>query len=156
MDAMCTIKKLTVLAVILLAGCSTSASRMAECQAQGISRNTCYLAEQNRQAAILGASEAQAYKNASDAANDESGSKHHHHARQYAQAAHHAHLYKGYGVTFRMSSKNFAYLNDSLCAIDEDNSDATAYQSGLYNVIVYHRTGKVALMKQGQLVGYLK
>ena len=55
-----------------------------------------------------------------------------------------------------MSSKNFAYLNDSLCAIDEDNTDATTYQSGLYNVIVYHRTGKVALMRQGQFQGYLK
>ena len=55
-----------------------------------------------------------------------------------------------------MSSKNFAYLNDSLCAIDEDNADATVYQSGLYNVIVYHHTGKVALMKEGQFVGYLK
>ncbi|MCZ6343743.1 hypothetical protein O5286_28245, partial [Escherichia coli] len=45
---------------------------------------------------------------------------------------------------------------DSLCAIDEDNKDATVYQSGLYNVIVYHHTGKVALMKEGQFVGYLK
>ncbi|STG53373.1 putative lipoprotein [Escherichia coli] len=45
-------------------------------------------------------------------------------------------------MTFRMSSKNFAYLNDSLCAIDEDNKDATVYQSGLYNAIVYHHTGK--------------
>lgn len=34
--------------------------------------------------------------------------------------------------------------------------DATVYQSGLYNVIVYHHTGKVALMKEGQFVGYLK
>lgn len=155
MNIMKEMKTLTLLAFVLLAGCSSSASRMAECQAQGISRNTCYLAEQNRQAAILGASQAQAYKNASEA-NDESGNKHHHHARQYGQAGHKNHIYKRYGVAFRMSSKNFAYLNDSLCAIDEDNTDATTYQSGLYNVIVYHRTGKVALMRQGQFQGYLK
>ncbi|HAH3715758.1 TPA: hypothetical protein GE100_17980, partial [Escherichia coli] len=85
--------------------------------------------------------EAQAFKNAE--------------AAQHAQAAKKA-IYKGFGMTFRMSSKNFAYLNDSLCAIDEDNKDATVYQSGLYNVIVYHHTGKVALMKEGQFVGYLK
>lgn len=128
------IKSFSLLAVILLAGCSSPTSRIADCQA-------CYLAEQQRQAAILSASEAQAFKNAE--------------AAQHAQAAKKA-IYKGYGMTFRMSSKNFAYLNDSLCAIDEDNTDATVYQSGLYNVIVYHHTGKVALMKEGQFVGYLK
>ncbi|MGL4127010.1 hypothetical protein ACSYT7_18150, partial [Escherichia coli] len=116
-------------------------SRIADCQAQGVSHDTCYLAEQQRQAAILSASEAQAFKNAE--------------AAQHAQAAKKS-IYKGFGMTFRMSSKNFAYLNDSLCAIDEDNKDATVYQSGLYNVIVYHHTGKVALMKEGQFVGYLK
>ena len=136
-----TIKSISLLALIMLAGCSSPASRIADCQAQGVSHDTCYLAEQQRQAAILSASEAQAYKNAE--------------AAQHAQAAQKS-IYKGFGVTFRMSSKNFAYLNDSLCAIDEDNADATVYQSGLYNVIVYHHTGKVALMKEGQFVGYLK
>ena len=110
------IKSFSLLAVILLAGCSSPTSRIADCQAQ-------------------------AFKNAE--------------AAQHAQAAKKA-IYKGFGVTFRMSSKNFAYLNDSLYAIDEDNADATVYQSGLYNVIVYHHTGKVALMKEGQFVGYLK
>ena len=135
------IKSFSLLAVILLAGCSSPTSRIADCQAQGVSHDTCYLAEQQRQAAILSASEAQAFKNAE--------------AAQHAQAAKKS-IYKGFGMTFRMSSKNFAYLNDSLCAIDEDNKDATVYQSGLYNVIVYHHTGKVALMKEGQFVGYLK
>ncbi|HFI9551321.1 TPA: hypothetical protein ACGSUZ_002178 [Escherichia coli] len=135
------IKSFSLLAVILLAGCSSPASRIADCQAQGVSHDTCYLAEQQRQTAILSASEAQAFKNAE--------------AAQHAQEAKKA-IYKGFGMTFRMSSKNFAYLNDSLCAIDENNKDATVYQSGLYNVIVYHHTGKVALMKEGQFVGYLK
>lgn len=135
------IKSFSLLAVILLTGCSSPTSRIADCQAQGVSHDTCYLAEQQRQTAILSASEAQAFKNAE--------------AAQHAQAAKKA-IYKGFGMTFRMSSKNFAYLNDSLCAIDEDNKDATVYQSGLYNVIVYHHTEKVALMKEGQFVGYLK
>ena len=47
-------------------------------------------------------------------------------------------------------------VNDTETSKDEDNKDATVYQSGLYNVIVYHHTGKVALMKEGQFVGYLK
>lgn len=51
----------------LLAGCSSPAQRMADCQAQGISKDTCYLAEQNRQTAILGAAEKQAMENASKA-----------------------------------------------------------------------------------------
>lgn len=74
-------KKLAiVLPVLLLAGCSTAQSRMAECRDQGYSRNTCYQVEQNRQAvnnaAILSASEAQAYKNQQDALH---GEHHHHH-----------------------------------------------------------------------------
>lgn len=51
----------------LLAGCSSQAQRMADCQAQGVSKDTCYLAEQNRQTAILGAAEKQAMENASKA-----------------------------------------------------------------------------------------
>ena len=92
------IKSFSLLAVILLAGCSSPTSRIVDCQAQGVSHDTCYLAEQQRQTAILSASEAQAFKNAE--------------AAQHAQAAKKA-IYKGFGMTFRMSSKNFAYLNDS-------------------------------------------
>ncbi|MBV7414958.1 hypothetical protein [Aeromonas sp. sif2433] len=51
----------------LMAGCSSPAQRMADCQAQGISKDTCYLAEQNRQTVILGAAEKQAMENASKA-----------------------------------------------------------------------------------------
>jgi uncharacterized protein YceK len=49
---------------VALAGCTTEASRRADCEAKGVSRDTCYLAEQNRQTAILGASEKQALENA--------------------------------------------------------------------------------------------
>ncbi|NKE44384.1 hypothetical protein HB662_06315 [Roseomonas frigidaquae] len=48
----------------LLAGCSTPQQRMADCEAQGISRDTCYLSEQNRRNALLGAAERQALENA--------------------------------------------------------------------------------------------
>lgn len=58
------IKSFSLLAVILLAGCSSPTSRIADCRAQGVSHDTCYLAEQQRQTAILSASEAQAFKNA--------------------------------------------------------------------------------------------
>lgn len=51
----------------VLAGCSSPAQRMADCQAQGVSKDACYLAEQNRQTAILGAAEKQAMENASTA-----------------------------------------------------------------------------------------
>ncbi|ENW4943595.1 hypothetical protein ACFLMW_003743 [Salmonella enterica] len=71
-----------VLPVLLLAGCSTASSRMAECRDQGYSRNTCYQAEQNRQAtrqaAIIGASEKQAMENAQALYSDDSREEHHH------------------------------------------------------------------------------
>lgn len=50
-----------------LAGCSSPAQRMAECQAQGISKDTCYLAEQNRQNSINSVAMKQAMENAHDA-----------------------------------------------------------------------------------------
>ena len=62
-------KKLMIiaLAVSTLAGCSTQADRLAKCEAQGISRDTCYLADQNRTAAINAAAEKQALENAANA-----------------------------------------------------------------------------------------
>lgn len=42
-------KKFLILGALLaLTGCSSSASRMAGCKAQGVTRDACYLAEQNR------------------------------------------------------------------------------------------------------------
>jgi Type IV conjugative transfer system lipoprotein (TraV). len=149
-------KQIALLVIILLAGCSSQASRMYDCESKGISRDACYVAEQNRQSAITAAAEKQAMENAQSQSLSDLSVHHHRHATQYAQSAKKKAIYKGYGQIFKMNSKNFTYLNDSLCAIDEDNADATTYQSGLYNVIIYHHTGKVALMKQGQFVGYLK
>lgn len=50
-----------------LTGCSTPAQRMADCQAQGVSKDTCYLAEQNRQAAFNSAAMKQAMENSNEA-----------------------------------------------------------------------------------------
>ncbi|WP_281549675.1 hypothetical protein [Kluyvera cryocrescens] len=73
--------KLMVLAVLMsavfLAGCSSPAQRMAACEAQGVSKDTCYLSEQNRQQGINNAALTAAYANAANAT-----------AEQHAQAAH--------------------------------------------------------------------
>ena len=53
-----------MLVVGILAGCSTEAQRMAQCEAKGISRDTCYLSEQNRQQGINDAALKQALENA--------------------------------------------------------------------------------------------
>jgi hypothetical protein len=43
-----------------------------------------------------------------------------------------------------------------LTALDENNATAKSYSQGLYNIVVY-KSGKVALLKQGEgFVGYLK
>lgn len=55
------------MALSTLAGCTTQADRMAKCEAQGISRDTCYLAEQNRTTALNTAAEKQAMENAAAA-----------------------------------------------------------------------------------------
>lgn len=55
------------IAVGLLAACSTPAQRIADCQAKGVSRDICYLSEQNRQNSIHQAAEEQAMRNAQDA-----------------------------------------------------------------------------------------
>ncbi|MCS5452481.1 hypothetical protein ACJVQT_23175 [Enterobacter huaxiensis] len=62
-----------------LAGCSTASSRMAECRDQGYSRNTCYQVEQNRQTAIMAASEKQAMENAQNQWKDQEPKHHHRH-----------------------------------------------------------------------------
>ncbi len=64
-----------VVASGLLTGCQSSAERMHECEAQGISRDTCYQVEQSRKQGINDQAMAQAYRNA--AAVELSGKKHH-------------------------------------------------------------------------------
>lgn len=65
----------------VLAGCSTEASRMNACESKGVSRDACYIAEQNRQATINAAAEKQAMENAQNvySSNDTNTSHHHQH-----------------------------------------------------------------------------
>ncbi|MGK4431997.1 hypothetical protein ACSMDK_26780, partial [Yersinia enterocolitica] len=49
---------------ILLAGCSSQAERIAACETQGVSRDACYISEQNRTNTINAAAETQALQNA--------------------------------------------------------------------------------------------
>lgn len=70
-------KKFLLVGVIagLLAGCVSEEQRLAQCEAKGVSRDACYIADQNRQASINAAAEKQALENA-------------HNAVQHGQAAH--------------------------------------------------------------------
>ncbi|RPH24610.1 hypothetical protein G8S19_12830 [Citrobacter sp. SX206] len=76
-------KKLIMIAVMggVLAGCSTEASRMNDCENKGVSRDACYVVEQNRQATINAAAEKQAMENAQNLyiTNDCNSSHHHNH-----------------------------------------------------------------------------
>lgn len=69
-------KKILLVGVVaaLLAGCVSEEQRLAQCEAKGVNRDACYIADQNRQATINAAAEKQALENA-------------HAAIQHAQAA---------------------------------------------------------------------
>jgi len=62
-------KKLMMVAIAVsaLSACSSPAERMAKCEAQGVSRDTCYLAEQNRTTTMNAVAEKQALENAANA-----------------------------------------------------------------------------------------
>ncbi|BET44313.1 hypothetical protein ACH54D_20620 [Atlantibacter hermannii] len=77
-------KKLAIIAAVLaLAGCKSAADRMYECEAHGISRDACYMAEQNRQSGMNAAAQKQAYENAAAAVNTDSDSGSHHHGHKH-------------------------------------------------------------------------
>lgn len=78
-----------VAAAMLLAGCKSAADRMFECESHGVSRDACYVAEQNRQANLNGAAQKQAYENAKEAAfgtgaigGEQKAKKHHQHHQE--------------------------------------------------------------------------
>lgn len=133
-------KKLLVIAALtVLAGCSTQASRMADCQSQGISKDTCYIAEQNRQTSIQSVALKQAMENS---------------AKQYAQATKkvvHAHI-KGIDVKIFPADKQ-GYIEGTAAYLDEDNADAQVYRKGVFTAIYYKRTHKLVLMRDGQIYG---
>ena len=61
-------KLMMVAAVLSLAACSSPDQRMADCQSKGVSKDACYIAEQNRTTAINAAAEKQALENAAQLA----------------------------------------------------------------------------------------
>lgn len=128
---------------ILLAGCTSTASRMAECEAQGVSKDTCYLAEQNRQTAIYPAAEKQALENA---------------AKQYAQSAKSKTLQARIaGIDIKISPDiKQGYIEQTAAALTEENQDAQVYQKGVYTAIWYRQKHKIVLLRDGQIVGSAK
>lgn len=72
---------------VALAGCSTAADRMAKCEGEGLSKETCYATEQNRQTAINAAAEKQALENAANAVQHGQAAKASHVADPLRQAS---------------------------------------------------------------------
>ncbi|AMH18990.1 hypothetical protein M988_1726 [Hafnia paralvei ATCC 29927] len=136
------VQKLLLVSVVagLLAGCTSSAERMAKCEGQGVSKDACYIAEQNRINTLNAAAEKQALENAQ---------------QQYGQATHKAVVKTGYGVTVKRGTDGIVTVNGKPAALDEKNADAAVYSQGIYQVIFYTK-GKVALMENRQFKGYLK
>ncbi|MBE0149129.1 hypothetical protein RDT67_16915 [Serratia fonticola] len=133
----------TVVIAILLAGCTSTASRMAECEAQGVSKDTCYLAEQNRQTAIYAAAEKQALENA---------------AKQYAQSTKSKTLQARIaGIDIKISPDiKQGYIEQTAAALTEENQYAQVYQKGVYTAIWYRQKHKIVLLRDGQIVGSAK
>lgn len=138
------IKYLAVFAVVgVLAGCSSPAQRMADCEAQGISKDTCYLTEQNRKDSINNAAQKAAYENARKA------------VEQKAQSAKKAGVKHWDGMELKMT-QNGLVVDGKPAAASETTKEATTYQQGLYTFIVY-KNGKIAVMDdKGVFKGYAK
>lgn len=138
-------KFLSIITVLILTGCSNEATRLSECEAKGVSRDACYIAEQNRQAAINGSAEKQALENAKNL------------YPQKAQAT------KGGvsftkrldGMTIKRDGSGNVLVNGKPATKDEVTADAITYVQGNYIVIVY-KSGKVAVMENRVFKGYAK
>lgn len=111
-----------------------------ELRGEGISRDTCYLAEQNRQASMNAAYEKQALENAAAAV-------------QHSQSAKVKTRHFN-GMEIKGTSTGLS-IDGKAAAVIEKNKDATVYQQGLYNFIVY-ANGKIAVTQDGVFKGYAK
>lgn len=140
----------------VLAGCSSPAERMAQCAAQGISKDTCYLVEQNRQQSYNEAAQNAAYANARDAAAGRgvwAKKDKHHDADQHAQAAKKPKQWEGMKLDVTSHSLT---VDGKPAAMTEKTPKATVYQQGLFNFIVYS-TGKIAVTDLNNVFkGYAK
>ena len=140
-------KKLVIVASMaaLLAGCSNQASRMADCEANGISRDACYMAEQNRQSSINSVAEKQALENAKSL------------YPQNAQTAKKVSTFTKQfnSMVIKRDKLGIVTVDGKPAAQDEVTAEATTYSQGLSTIIVY-KSGKVAVMQDGQFQGYAK
>ena len=134
-------------AAILLSACTSSAQRMADCELQGISKDTCYLAEQNRQNAYNEAAQNAAWANARDAAAG-TGIWAKKDAKQHAQAAKSTHAFKWGGMKITIRGE-ILDVDGVLGALDENEPQAKVYSQGLYTFIYYPAKGKLAVSKEG-------
>ena len=152
--------KKTLLAVVmagataLLSACTSPAQRMAECERQGISKDTCFLAEQNRQNAYNESAQNAAWANARDAAAG-TGIWAKKDAKQHAQAAKAAHTFKWEGKKITIRGE-ILDVDGVLGALDENEPQAKVYSQGLYSFIYYPAKGKLAVSKEGQFQGYAR
>lgn len=137
-------KKLLIMVAMgcgVMAGCSSPAQRMAECQAQGVSKDTCYLSEQNRQNTINEAAYSAQWANARNA------------VKQKAQAAKKVMMWEGMKLEVR---SNGLVVDGKPAAVIERAEKATAYQQGRFNYIVY-TNGRIAVTDTtGVFKGYAK
>lgn len=135
---------LTAVTLVLLAGCSSQASRMAECEAQGVSKDACYIAEKNHQASIQNAAENAALRNA---------------AAQYGQTAKKSKklVARIHGVDIKIyPDDKQGYIESTAAALIEENEYAQVYQKGVFTATWYKKTNKIILLRDGQLVGRSK
>lgn len=152
--------KKTLLAVVmagataLLSACTSPVQRMAECERQGISKDTCYLAEQNRQNTYNEAAQNAAWANARDAAAG-MGLWAKKDAKQHAQAAKAAHTFKWEGMKIAIRGE-ILDVDGVLGALDENEPQAKVYSQGLYTFIYYPAKVKLAVSKEGQFQGYAR
>lgn len=134
-------KKLLIAGVALaLTGCSSSTSRMTGCKAQGVTRDACSLAEQNRHAAMVGVAGKQAVENA-----------------QFAQEAHKsaAKTWRYKDVVVSRDKLGIVSIDGKPAVMTEENKGNQVFATGISNVIFY-KNGKVALMQNGQFEGWMK
>lgn len=124
----------------VLMGCTSESQRLANCEAKGISKDSCYLTEQNRQATMNAAYEKQALENAAAAVQHGQSAK--------AKTKHFA------GMEIKGTSTGLS-IDGKPAAVIEKNKDATVYQQRLYNFIVY-ANGKIAVTQDGVFKGYAK
>lgn len=132
---------LTVSGAAILAGCTSPAQRIAQCEANGISKDACYIAEQNKQTVTNAAAEKQALENTQALF-----------PKQKAQSAKKAKTFNGMKLV--MNSTGLV-VDGKPAALDESNADAKTYSQGLYAFIVY-KSGKIAVMQDGKFLGYAK